>query len=97
MIIIHAFIKVDPAHRDHFFAVTEKVVIGSKTEEGNITYHLYQDPKDVNSFVILEEWKNLDAIKFHRGTPHYKSFKEDTKDMFSAPIRVERYEVAGNL
>lgn len=56
-------------------------IITNKTreEEGNISYVLHQDIYNPLTFVILEEWKSEDAIRFHQQTPHYLTFKEELK------------------
>lgn len=96
MIVIHAFIKVQSAHRDRFLELADDAMKGSKAEEGNISYHLYEDTKEENTFVMVEEWKDLAAVKFHGKTEHYISFKEKSKDILAAPTQVEVYE-AGKL
>lgn len=97
MIIIHAFIKVKPIYRDRFLELADDVMKGSKAEEGNISYHLYEDTKEDNTFVMVEEWKDQDAVKFHFQTDHFKSFKDNSEELLAGPNRVEVYDVSGKL
>jgi quinol monooxygenase YgiN len=97
MIVLHAFIKVDPSHRNQFLEQAQLIMKHSKAEEGNNSYHLYEDTIESNSFVMLEEWDDLAAIEYHNNTGHYKAFKDATAEMVLAPPRVERYDVAGKL
>ncbi|MDP4162316.1 MAG: putative quinol monooxygenase [Bacillota bacterium] len=97
MIVIHAFIKVNPEKRDEFLEAANLVMEGSKAEEGNISYHLYEDTKESNAFVMVEEWKDLDAVRFHGGTPHYLTFGSMSKGLLLEAPRVERYEIAKKL
>lgn len=92
MIIIHAFIKVNPEKRDEFLAAADKVMAGSKAEEGNISYHLYEDTKEQNSFVMVEEWKDQEAVKFHRGAPHYIAFGAESKSLLTGAPQVKVFE-----
>ncbi|MFC3884465.1 putative quinol monooxygenase [Bacillus songklensis] len=94
MIIIHAFIKVDPNHRKEFFELTKQVVAPSQAEEGNISYHLYEDPEQLNTFVFLEKWKDQTAIKQHEETSHFKSFVGDVQKLLLEPLHAELYEVS---
>ena len=78
MIVLHAFIKVDPNHRIPFLEQAQQIMKHSKAEEGNNSYHLYEDTIEPNSFVMLEEWDDLAAIEYHNHTEHYKAFKDAT-------------------
>jgi quinol monooxygenase YgiN len=97
MIVLHAFIKVNPNHRDQFLEQAQQIMKHSKAEEGNNSYHLYEDILESNSFVMLEEWDDLAAIEYHNNTEHYKAFMDATAAMVLASPRVERYDVAGKL
>ena len=92
MIIIHAFIKVKPESKQQFLRAADKVMEGSKAEEGNISYHLYEDVKDPSTFVMVEEWKDKDATTFHRETEHYKAFGKEIKEHLAKPNEVKIFE-----
>ncbi|MDQ0217416.1 antibiotic biosynthesis monooxygenase [Peribacillus cavernae] len=97
MIIIHAFFKVDPNHRQDFIKQARQVGAPSQAEEGNISYHFYEDPEQPNSFVFLEKWKDQEAITLHEETSHFKSFGSDVQDVLLEPIQVEVYEASAKL
>lgn len=93
MYIIHAYIKVDSNQQEKFLEQAKDLIAGSRAEEGNISYQLYQDTNETNAFVMVEEWKDMEAIKYHGQTEHYKRFGVNTKDLLSAPTNVKRFEV----
>jgi quinol monooxygenase YgiN len=97
MLVLHAFIKVDPNQREEFLKHAEQVMKGSKAEEGCNSYHLYEDTLETNTFVMLEEWKNNAALEYHFKTDHYQVFKEATGGMLVEPPRLAKYEVAEKL
>ncbi|SFB06764.1 MULTISPECIES: putative quinol monooxygenase [unclassified Bacillus (in: firmicutes)] len=97
MIVLHAFIKVNPNQRQQYLEHARDVMKHSKAEEGNNSYHLYEDTLEANKFVMVEEWKDLAALEFHFKTAHYADFKIATKDMLADEVRVERYDVKGKL
>lgn len=97
MLVLHAFIKVDPDQREEFLGHARNVMKGSKVEEGCNSYHLYEDTLEPNTFVMVEEWKDAAALEFHFGTEHYKAFKEATGGMIVEPPRLVKYEVAEKL
>jgi quinol monooxygenase YgiN len=94
MIIIHAFIKVDPKRRQEFLEQARRVAIPSQAEEGNISYHYYEDPEQPNTFVFLEKWKDETAIKQHEETSHFKNFVKDVQELLLEPIHAELYEAS---
>jgi quinol monooxygenase YgiN len=93
MIIFHAFIKIKPEHRETFLEQVKEVIAGSQSEEGNISYHLYEDFEQKNTFVMIEEWKDQEATESHRETVHYKHFMQNVESILSAPVSVKRYVV----
>ncbi|MGB8957208.1 MAG: putative quinol monooxygenase [Tumebacillaceae bacterium] len=93
MIIIHAHIKVAAQHRDEFLQKAQSVLAGSQAEEGNIIYRLCEDAQEPNSFIMVEQWKDQQAIEFHRQTPHFIQFGNDTKGLLAAPVRADIFEV----
>ncbi|WP_456279166.1 putative quinol monooxygenase [Bacillus sp. AK128] len=92
MIIIHAHIFVKAEHREGFLNDVINLVQQSQAEEGNISYQLYEDTSKANKFVMLEEWKDAEAVNFHFNTPHFKEFGKMAEQYFQEPPRVNKYE-----
>lgn len=93
MIIIHAFLKVEPKHREKFFSQARQVAVPSQAEAGNISYQFYENPEQPNNFVFLEKWKDKESIDYHEGTSHFKQFAEEVQHVLSEPIQVEVFNV----
>lgn len=94
MLVLHAFIKIDPNQREEYLIHAREVMKGSKAEAGCNSYHLYEDALEPNSFVMVEEWKDAAALEYHFSTQHYKAFKEATGSMLVEAPKLVRYEVA---
>ncbi|MFP7479344.1 putative quinol monooxygenase [Terribacillus saccharophilus] len=92
MIIIHARMSVEPEKREEFLQEIEAVMQGSQAEAGNNSYDLFQDPKDANSFVMVENWKDMEAVQAHNTSSHFQKFSEAAKKMLSAPLTVDVYQ-----
>jgi quinol monooxygenase YgiN len=95
MVIIHAHILVKAEHRVGFLKEVVNLVEQSQAEEDNISYQLYEDTSQPNKFVMLEEWKDEDAITFHFNTPHFKEFGKMAQSYFQEAPRVAKFEVTG--
>lgn len=48
---------------------------GTRREEGDISYVLYQDVQNPLKFIITENWKSREPIGLHNKTAHFKKFK----------------------
>ena len=62
--------------------IFEKVVKGSQAEDGCIYYDIHQDVSDTTNtkYVMVEIWKDQNAIDIHNETPHFNEFKEASKN-----------------
>ncbi|SNZ14067.1 Quinol monooxygenase YgiN [Terribacillus aidingensis] len=92
MIIIHARMAVKPEKKEEFLKEIDAVVEGSRAEAGNNSYDLYQDPKDANSLIMVENWKDMDAVQAHNSSSHFQKFSAAAKEMLSAPLDVDVYQ-----
>lgn len=92
MIIIHARMSVKPEKREEFLQEIEAVMEGSQAEAGNNSYDLFQDPKDANSFVMVENWKDMEAVQAHNTSSHFQKFSSAAKEMLNAPLTADVYQ-----
>ena len=62
-IVAENYIKEE--HQKEFLKLTKELIILSREEAGNISYHLYQDIQDPSHYTFVEEWQNQEAIDLH--------------------------------
>lgn len=93
MYILHVYLKVAPEKREAFLESTKKIVAGTVAEEGNISYHLYEDTVEPNTFILVEKWQDAESLKRHEQTPHFLEYVGGINDLVSGPLRLEKYEV----
>ena len=65
-IVAENYIKEE--YQEEFLKLTKELIILSREEKGNISYHLYQDINDDSHFTFIEEWQNQEAIDEHNKT-----------------------------
>lgn len=53
-IVAENYIKEE--HQKEFLKLTKELIILSREEAGNISYHLYQDIQDPSHYTFVEEW-----------------------------------------
>ncbi|WP_368657823.1 putative quinol monooxygenase [Metabacillus halosaccharovorans] len=92
MIIIHARMSVKPEKKEEFLQEIEAVMEGSRAEAGNNSYDLFQNPTDSNSFVMVESWKDMEAVQAHNASSHFQKFSAAAKKMLSAPLEADVYQ-----
>ncbi len=90
MITIQAYMKINPAKRDAFLEAIQTLIKHSTQEEGNVSYQLFEDAFEKNSFVMLEEWKDEASIQAHNQSTHFVSFVQFAKDgVLVAPLEAK--------
>jgi quinol monooxygenase YgiN len=46
----------------------------AKEEEGTVLYSLNKEKTNPNTLVVVEQYKDKDAFRFHSSTPYFKEF-----------------------
>lgn len=72
MIKIVAKSEVKMECRQEFLTAAAELVDKSRREEGNISYHLYEDMDDSCVLAFIEEWKDDAAIEKHGSSEHFQ-------------------------
>ena len=49
-------------------------------ESGCAKFDVHQDRDEPTRFFLLEHYADDAALQVHRNSPHYRAFREDTKD-----------------
>ncbi len=57
-------------------------------EEGTLLYTLNRDPKNPNTLVFLERYKDKAAVEAHGATPHFKGFFGKIKPFLAGRIEI---------
>ena len=80
-IVAENYIKEE--YQEEFLKLTKELIILSREEKGNISYHLYQD---------INEWQNQEAIDEHNQTKHFTTIVPQIKSFASKPSRAIKYK-----
>ena len=59
---IVARVEVLPGKEQAFLQAADALIKGTRAEEGNISYNLYQNPSQPVAFIFYEEYKDQRAI-----------------------------------
>jgi quinol monooxygenase YgiN len=97
MQVVHvlAFITAKPGMRDEVLAAFQANVPAVHAEEGCIEYTATIDHEDAgglqtrlgdDTFVVVEKWASLDALKAHAAAPHMAAYAARTRDMVASRV-----------
>ena len=81
-IVAENYIKEE--YQEEFLKLTKELIILSREEKGNISYHLYQDINDDSHFTFIEEWQNQEK--------HFTTIVPQIKSFASKPSRAIKYK-----
>ena len=89
MIIIHAVLKVNPERREQFLSEAKQLLAATHAEEGNLSYELYENAGDANSFMMIETWRDAEAVASHNTSTHFTAFAAKAGEFLTAPLDVK--------
>jgi quinol monooxygenase YgiN len=93
MIHVIAVITAKPGLRDSILQAFRANIPAVKAEPGCIEYGAavdiengpgFQKKYGPDTFVAIEKWETLDALKAHAATPHMAAYGAKTKDMIAS-------------
>lgn len=93
MIHVLAIITAQPGKRDAVLAAFRANVPAVLAEDGCIEYGPAIDAEDgppsqaplgPDSFVVIEKWASLDALRAHAAAPHMAAYAARVKDLLAA-------------
>lgn len=94
MAIVHvlAMLTAKPGMRDQVLQAFQANVPNVHAEDGCIEYRAvvdadgvggFQAPLGPDSFVVIEKWASLAALKAHAASPHMADYAGKTKDLMA--------------
>ena len=92
MIHVIAVITAKPGMRDSILQAFRANVPAVKAEQGCIEYGAaadlengpgFQTKYGADTFVVIEKWESLDALKAHAAAPHMAAYGAKTKEMIA--------------
>ncbi|KQQ33403.1 antibiotic biosynthesis monooxygenase [Duganella sp. Leaf126] len=76
-LIVVATLTAKPGHEAALQAALEKIVAPSRAEAGCARYELHADIGQAGRFVMLETWRDQQALTAHEATPHFQTLLQE--------------------
>jgi quinol monooxygenase YgiN len=95
MIHVIALITAKPGKRDEVLKHFRANVPAVRAENGCIEYGAAIDAEPAlpiqtkygpDTFVVVEKWESMDALKAHAAAPHMKEYGAKTKDLLASRV-----------
>lgn len=95
MIHVIAIITAKPGKRDEILKAFRANVPAVLAEDGCIEYGpaidaegmgKIQTPLGADSFVVIEKWASIDALKAHGAAPHMAAYAAKVKDLLAGRV-----------
>ncbi len=87
MIIVTLRMTVRPGRRNDLAETIRGMLEPTRVERGCISYCLYEDIENKNTFTLVEEWKTRDDLEKHVRTDNYRRLL-DLMDLLSEPYEL---------
>ena len=92
MIVLNVTYRCKPGKREEFLGtiMAEGIDAASRAEEGNVKYDYYLSLDNDDEILLLEKWRDADAVSVHQGQAHFKRHGE-LKAEFVEETILEKY------
>lgn len=80
------YLEVAPASKEDTAALLRQLSGSSGQDAGLLRFEILQRTAPSNQFVILEAWKDEQALTAHAASAHAKRFRDQVQPMLIAPI-----------
>ncbi|MGM0216338.1 putative quinol monooxygenase [Enterococcus sp. AZ109] len=95
MIIINVLLPVKEEKREEFLVFVEDLVNKSRKDEGAEFYDCLESLDTRNQFMIIENWRDQDAIDKHNATDHLKKFLAEIDQYLAGEKELKKVEYVG--
>jgi len=73
ILVVVATLVAKPGHEATLKAALERVVPPSRAEAGCLRYELNSDNEQPGRFLMLEQWRDHEALRQHEATAHFQA------------------------
>lgn len=74
MITVIAKMPIKEGKMDEALKEFQELMTGVAKEEGTVLYSLNVEKAKPNTLVVVEQYKDKEALNFHSSTPHFSNF-----------------------
>ena len=91
MVIVVAILQVAEGKGNEVVEEFRKLVVKVRQDPGTISYNIDQAIDNPDKILVYEKYEDMDALKYHGSTEHFKAFGQATRSLFSGRADVTLY------
>ena len=84
MITVIAKLSIQEGKTEDTIAKFKELMKKVADEEGTVLYSLNRNPNDPNMIIVVERYKDKQALGAHSATPHFKEFSGKLGEVLAA-------------
>lgn len=92
MIAVIARIPIVPEKKQEALEVIKNLMKEVAKEEGTLFYSVNINEKEPDTLVFIERYKDMEAVKAHSSTPHFKDFMSKAAGFAAGKPEITLYE-----
>ena len=93
MIHINVHIHIKEENTSEFINATLKNSKESLVEPGIYRFDFIQQTDDLSKFILIEVYRDEEAMKNHKETIHYKVWRDTVADMMLEPRYSQKFQI----
>ncbi len=97
MIALIAKIPVKPEKKEEAVAAFKELMAEVAKEEGTLDRTLNVSANDPNTLVVIERYRDPEALNIHSTTPHFKSFSAKGREYFAGRPEIQMLEELASI
>ena len=94
-VTIIATLYAKPGHEDALAARMQEMARATREEAGCILYDLQRSLDVPFEFIMVEYWRDAEAVALHDASPHMAALVADLPALVDRPVVVRKYTPAG--
>ncbi len=91
MLIVHVHVNVKSQFVEDFKTATIENASNSIKEAGVARFDVIQQEDDHTCFVLIEEYRSVEASAAHKETAHYAKWRDTVAEMMAEPRQGIKY------
>lgn len=84
VLYVTAILEAKDGEADKLGELLARNILPSKNEKGCLQYDLFRGGKDNNTFILHEQWTNVDAFNLHFTMPYMKDLSKNIKALLKS-------------
>jgi quinol monooxygenase YgiN len=91
LVAVHVHVRVTPEAVERFGDAARKNAEGSVREPGVLRFDVMQQVDDPTRFVLVEVYRDAQAVLAHKETAHYLEWRDAVAEMMAEPRAATKY------